>query len=80
MDYTQEELDIIQNNTLDSVGINLYHPNRVKGRTTAIHPRSRFSSKLYYEDFNMPGKKMATPHRGWEIYPKIMYDMAVNEK
>ena len=79
MDYTQEELDIIQNNTLDWVGINLYHPNRVKGRTTAVHPDAPFHPDFYYEDFNMPGKKM-NPHRGWEIYPKIMYDMAMRMK
>lgn len=76
MDYTEEELEIIKDNTLDWVGINLYHPNRVKGRTTAIHPEAPFHPDFYYEDFNMPGKKM-NPHRGWEIYPKIMYDMAI---
>ena len=63
MDYTTEELEIIQNNTVDWVGINLYHPNRVKERTTAIHPDAPFH-----------------PHRGWEIYPKIMYDMAMRMK
>ena len=79
MDYTKEELDIIQNNTLDWVGINLYHPNRVKGRTTLVHPDAPFHPDFYYEDFNMPGKKM-NPHRGWEIYPRIMYDMAMRMK
>ena len=79
MDYTTEELEIIQNNTVDWVGINLYHPNRVKERTTAIHPDAPFHPDFYYEDFNMPGKKM-NPHRGWEIYPKIMYDMAMRMK
>jgi beta-glucosidase/6-phospho-beta-glucosidase/beta-galactosidase len=29
--------------------------------------------------FDMPGKKM-NPFRGWEIYPKIMYDMAIRMK
>lgn len=76
MDYTQEELDIIKENTLDWVGINLYHPNRVQGRTTAIHKEAPFHPNFYYEDFNMPGKKINI-HRGWEIYPKIMYDMAI---
>ena len=79
MEYTQEELEIIQNNTLDWVGINLYHPNRVKGRTTIVHPEAPFHPDFYYEEFNMPGKKM-NPHRGWEIYPQIMYDMAMRMK
>lgn len=76
MDYTNEELEIIKNNTLDWVGINLYHPNRVKERTTMVNPKASFHPNFYYEDFDMPGKKM-NPHRGWEIYPKIMYDMAI---
>lgn len=79
MEYSQEELDIIKNNTLDWVGINLYHPNRVKERTTAIIPGASFHPDFYYTDFDMPGKKM-NPHRGWEIYPKIMYDMAIRMK
>ena len=27
----------------------------------------------------MPGKKI-NPHRGWEIYPKAIYDISVNIK
>ena len=76
MDYTEEELQIIKENTLDWVGINLYHPNRVKERSTGILEGASFHPNFYYEDFNLPGKKM-NPHRGWEIYPKIMYDMAI---
>lgn len=76
MDYTEDELEIIKENTLDWIGINLYHPNRVKERTKAVHEDAPFHPDFYYEDFNMPGKKM-NPYRGWEIYPKIMYDMAI---
>ncbi|MEG0593064.1 MAG: glycoside hydrolase family 1 protein [Coprobacillus sp.] len=79
MDYTKEELEIIRDNTLDWVGINLYHPNRVKGKETAIHQSAPFHPNFYYDEFNLPGKKM-NPHRGWEIYPKIMYDMAIRMK
>lgn len=79
MDYTMEELDIIKENTLDWVGINLYHPNRVKGRSTAVSEDAPFHPDRYYEPFDMPGKRM-NPHRGWEIDPKIMYDMAMRMK
>lgn len=79
MEYTQEELEIIKENTVDWVGINLYHPNRVKARTTVVPSDAPFHPDFYYEEFNMPGKQM-NPHRGWEIYPKIMYDMALRMK
>lgn len=79
IDYNEEELEIIKNNTLDWVGINLYHPNRVKFRTSAVHPDAPFHPDYYFEEFNMPGKKMNI-HRGWEIYPKIMYDMGMRIK
>lgn len=78
-EYTEEELEIIKNNTLDWIGINLYHPNRVMGRFNAVNPNAPFHPSYYYEDFNLPGKKMNI-HRGWEIYPKIMYDMAIRMK
>lgn len=79
VDYCEEELEIIKNNTLDIVGINLYHPNRVKYRSTSIINDTPFHPHFFYEEFDMPGKKM-NPHRGWEIYPKIMYDMAMRMK
>ena len=76
MDYTQEDLQLIKENTMDWVGINLYHPNRVKGRIHAIRKEAPFHPCYYYEEFDMPGKKM-NPFRGWEIYPKIIYDFAI---
>jgi len=78
-EYTQEDLNLIKQNTVDYVGINLYYPHRVKARTTAWNESTPFHPSYYYEMFDMPGKKM-NPFRGWEIYPKIMYDMAVRMK
>lgn len=78
-EYTQEDLSIIRQNTVDYVGINLYYPHRVKARTTAWNESTPFHPSYYYEMFDMPGKKM-NPFRGWEIYPKIMYDMAIRMK
>lgn len=40
VDATPEELKDIKENTMDWVGLNLYHPNRVKGRTTAVNPKA----------------------------------------
>lgn len=33
----------------------------------------------YYLSYDMPGKRM-NPYRGWEIYPKAIYDIAINIK
>lgn len=30
-----------------------------------------------FDYYDMPGKRM-NPYRGWEIYPKAMYDIAIN--
>lgn len=79
IEHTAEELALIKENTLDWVGINLYHPNRVKERTCAVKEGAPFHPDFYYEDFDMPGKKM-NPFRGWEIWPKIIYDFGMRMK
>lgn len=76
VDATPEELKDIKENTMDWVGLNLYHPNRVKGRTTAVNPKAPFHPNFYYEEWDMPGRRM-NPFRGWEIGPEIMYDMGI---
>ena len=78
-DYNDEELDIIKNNTVDTVGLNLYFPHRVKARTAGWNPEVPFHPSYYYDMFELQGRKM-NPHRGWEIYPKIMYDMGMRMK
>ncbi len=79
MEYTPGDLALIKANPTDWVGINLYHPNRVKGRMNPIREGAPFHPCCYYEEFDMPGKRM-NPFRGWEIYPKIVYDFAMRMK
>ena len=76
VDRTEEELKDIRENTMDWIGLNLYHPNRVKGRETAINPKAPFHPNFFYEEWQMPGRRM-NPHRGWEIGPEIIYDMGL---
>ncbi|QFK71285.1 glycoside hydrolase family 1 protein [Pradoshia sp. D12] len=78
-EHTTEELQLIKENTIDYVGINLYFPHRVKARTTAWNEETPFHPEYYYEKHELVGKKM-NPYRGWEIYPQIMFDMAVRLK
>ncbi|QDP39943.1 glycoside hydrolase family 1 protein [Radiobacillus deserti] len=77
--YTEDELNMLRENTVDYVGLNLYFPHRVKARSTAWNENTPFHPEFYYEKFDLPGKKM-NPYRGWEIYPQIMYDMAMRMK
>jgi beta-glucosidase len=77
--YTEEDLQIIKNNIVDFVGLNLYSPKRVKARSSRWNENIPFHPEYYYENFELPGRKM-NRSRGWEIYPKIMYDMAIRMK
>lgn len=81
IDFTisYEDATLIKNHTVDIVGLNLYFPYRVKARTTAWNEEQPFHPARFYEMFELPGRKM-NPHRGWEIFPKIMYDMAIRMK
>lgn len=78
-DYTAEELALIADNTVDELGINLYYPHRVKAPSRAWHPETPFHPAYYYEPFELPGRRM-NRSRGWEIYPRIIYDMAMRIK
>ena len=78
-EHTDEELQLIKENTIEYAGINLYFPHRVKARTTAWNEETPFHPEYYYEKHELVGKKM-NPYRGWEIYPQIMFDMAMRMK
>ena len=78
-EYTADELALIADNTVDELGINLYYPHRVKAPSRAWHPETPFHPAYYYEPFELPGRRM-NASRGWEIYPRIIYDMAMRIK
>lgn len=78
-DSTGQELEVIKNNTCDNIGLNLYFPMRVKARNSAWNPDVPFHPSYFFDLHELPGRRM-NPHRGWEIYPKIMYDMAIRMK
>lgn len=73
----KEDLDIIRENTVDYLGVNYYHPSRVKAKECLPNPNAPFTPEYYFDVYDMPGKRM-NPYRGWEIYPKGLYDIAVN--
>lgn len=74
--YTDEELAIIAENTVDQLGINFYHPHRVE--RPEFSPNSLavdFMPNKYWKDYEMPVRRMNVD-KGWEIYPKALYDIA----
>lgn len=78
-DYSADELAIIAANRVDEVGINLYYPHRVKAPSRAWNAETPFHPAYYYEHFELPGRRM-NKSRGWEIQPRIVWDMAQRMK
>lgn len=68
------DLELIQENTIDLLGINYYQPRRVKAKEHMPHPDAPFMPDHYFDSFEMPGRKMNV-YRGWEIYEKGIYDI-----
>lgn len=78
-EYSKKELEIIKENTVDFLGVNYYQPLRVKENPYKYKESAIFMPSKYYLSYDMPGKRM-NPYRGWEIYPRAIYDIAINIK
>lgn len=77
-DATNEELQVIRENTIDVLGVNFYHPNRVQRPSVSADSLAvDWLPARYFEDYAMPGRRMNVD-KGWEIYPQALYDIALN--
>ncbi|MBU5213019.1 glycoside hydrolase family 1 protein [Heyndrickxia oleronia] len=74
---TDEELNILKNNTIDVLGVNFYHPSRVKAPDISPNSTADWTPDRYYDQYEMPGRRMNID-KGWEIYPQALYDIAIN--
>ncbi|MEG0215695.1 MAG: glycoside hydrolase family 1 protein, partial [Hungatella sp.] len=74
-EISTKDLEIIRNYTVDYIGVNYYHPKRVCSRGKAWD--GSWMPEKYYEDYVFEGQKM-NKSRGWEIYEKAIYDVAIN--
>ncbi|EJQ43556.1 6-phospho-beta-glucosidase gmuD [Bacillus cereus BAG6X1-2] len=74
-----KDLELIEQNTIDLLGINYYQPRRIKAKEHMLNPEAPFMPNHYFDDYVMPGRKV-NPHRGWEIYEKGVYDILINVK
>lgn len=71
-----EELAIIKENTIDILGVNFYHPNRVQRPKYSSNSLAvDFLPTKFWQSYEMPMARMNVD-KGWEIYPKAVYDIA----
>lgn len=76
-DATADEMKTIHDNTVDFLGVNYYQPFRAKAKETKFDDSKGWLPNKYFDTYEMPGRRM-NPYRGWEIYPKAIYDVAIN--
>ena len=72
-----EDSVLIAEGKIDLLGVNYYQPRRVKCRDSAVNPQAPFMPEWFFDNYEMPGRKM-NPYRGWEIYAPGIYDILVN--
>lgn len=78
--YTKAELTIIKNNTVDYVGLNYYCPRRVCAPRYSFSENHPWMPNMYFDNYKMPGSRN-NPHRdNNEVYPKALYDIAMDVK
>ncbi|MFR3683683.1 MAG: glycoside hydrolase family 1 protein [Enterococcus sp.] len=70
---------IFKNNTVDFIGCNYYQPMRVQATSTKQNTERINSPHDLFQGYDWPQKKV-NPHRGWEIYPRGIYDIAMRLK
>lgn len=69
--------EIFAKNTVDFVGCNYYQPLRVQAPVENKRPMTSFRDLFRGYDWK---EKRINPYRGWEIYPKGIYDIAMRLK
>jgi len=74
----KQDLEQIKNNTVDFLGVNYYQPRRVKEREKKF-TADEVLPEMFFEPYIWPERRM-NPYRGWEIYEKGLYDIAINIK
>ena len=76
-EHTEDELNILKENTVDFLGVNYYHPKRVQSPESSETFNGKWMPDKYFSDYEWEERRV-NPYRGWEIYPKAIYDIAKN--
>ncbi|NMM65770.1 glycoside hydrolase family 1 protein [Clostridium sp. P21] len=73
----EKDKSLLSSNTIDFLGVNYYQPRRVKAKACMPNPEAPLMPDNFFDNYEMPGRKMNV-YRGWEIYEKGIYDIAIN--
>ncbi|AHI53528.1 6-phospho-beta-glucosidase [Spiroplasma sabaudiense Ar-1343] len=76
-EFNKSELDIIANNRIDFLAVNYYQPRRIQGREKPYSGENM--PDKHFENFDWAEKRI-NPHRGWEIHPETIYNIAMDIK
>ena len=68
---------MIAKETIDVLGVNYYHPFRVKAPEVSSKSLQDWMPDIYFDEYEMPGRVMNVD-KGWEIFPEALYDIAIN--
>lgn len=79
LNISQMDEQLIKDFNVDFVGINYYRPERVKCIDFEKNSKVPYSPNHLYSEF-IQTKRRINPHRGWEIYPCALYDIAMRIK
>lgn len=71
----ERDLAAIEKNTVDYLGVNYYHPRRVRPKKQI--PDAPLTPESFYEEY-VPKDAQFNFSRGWEIYAPAVYDIAIN--
>lgn len=74
--HTEKELQLMKSNTVDFLGVNYYHPKRVQAQANPEEYQTPWMPDQYFKEYEWPERRM-NPYRGWEIFPKAIYDIAM---
>lgn len=70
---------IFAKNIVDFVGCNYYQPLRVQAIPEEKRVEQITGPRDLFQSYDWPEKRI-NPHRGWEIYPRGIYDIAMRLK
>lgn len=71
--------ELIRKNVVDFLGVNYYQPRRVKKKESPVNTGEDVMPEDFFDPYVWPDRRM-NPYRGWEIYEKGLYDIAINIK
>lgn len=76
-EFNQEDKELIKHNTVDFLGVNYYQPRRIKAKDEPCKAGEPLMPESFFDAYEWPERRM-NPYRGWEIYEKGIYDIAIN--